>query len=112
MKSSTFTFIDRDGIAIFVYKWEPEIKPKAVVQIVHGLSEHAKRYTRVAEALCNEGYICYANDQRGHGLTAGDLTETHIIQFLTRCYWSYLFNFFFNNIFYFFICYIISIGTT
>ncbi|HDZ18196.1 hypothetical protein LCGC14_0718020 [marine sediment metagenome] len=75
MKSSTFTFIDPDGIVIFVYKWEPEIKPKAIVQIVHGLAEYAKRYTRVAEALCNEGYICYANDQRGHGLTAGDLTQ-------------------------------------
>ena len=75
MKSSTFTFTDQDGIEIFVYKWEPESEPKAVVQIIHGLAEHAKRYTRVAEALCKEGYICYANDQRGHGMTAGDLTE-------------------------------------
>ena len=75
MKSSTFTFTDQDNIEIFVYKWEPETVPKAVVQIVHGLAEHAKRYTRVAEVLCNEGFVCYANDQRGHGLTAGDLTE-------------------------------------
>ncbi len=75
MKSSTFTFKDQDNIEIFVYKWEPETAPKAVVQIIHGLAEHSKRYTRVAEVLCNEGYACYANDQRGHGLTAGDLTE-------------------------------------
>ena len=75
MKSSTFTFTDQDGIEIFVYKWEPESEPKAVVQMIHGLAEHAKRYTRVAEALCKEGYICYANDHPGHGLTAGDLTE-------------------------------------
>ena len=75
MKSSTFTFKDKDDIEIFVYKWEPENPPKAVVQIVHGLAEHAKRYTRVAEALCNDGYVCYANDARGHGRTAGDLTE-------------------------------------
>ncbi len=75
MKSSTFTFKDKDGIDIFVYKWEPETKPKAVVQILHGLAEHAKRYERLAEALCKEGYICYANDHPGHGLTAGDLTE-------------------------------------
>lgn len=75
MKSSTFTFKDKDDIEIFVYKWEPETPPKAVVQIVHGLAEHAKRYTRVAEALCNDGYACYANDARGHGRTAGDLTE-------------------------------------
>ena len=75
MKSSTFTFKDKDDIEIFVYKWEPETPPKAVVQIVHGLAEHAMRYTRVAEALCNDGYACYANDARGHGRTAGDLTE-------------------------------------
>ncbi|MFX0081051.1 MAG: alpha/beta hydrolase [Candidatus Hodarchaeota archaeon] len=75
MKSSTFTFTDKDRIEIFVYKWEPDAEPKAVIQILHGLAEHAKRYTRVAEALCKEGYICYADDHRGHGLTAGDLTE-------------------------------------
>jgi len=40
-----------------------------------GLAEHAKRYEGVATALCNAGLICYANDHRGHGLTAGDLTE-------------------------------------
>ena len=75
MKSSTFTFKDKDDIEIFVYKWEPDTPAKAVVQIVHGLAEHAKRYSRVAEALCNDGYLCYANDARGHGRTAGDLTE-------------------------------------
>ena len=75
MKSSTFTFKDEDNIEIFVYKWEPDTSPKAVIQIIHGLAEHAKRYTHVAEVLCNEGFVCYANDQRGHGLTAGDLTE-------------------------------------
>ncbi len=75
MKSSTFTFKDKDDIDIFVYKWEPDTPPKAVVQIVHGLAEHAKRYAGVAEALCNDGYECYANDARGHGRTAGDLTE-------------------------------------
>ncbi|MFX1391856.1 MAG: alpha/beta fold hydrolase [Promethearchaeota archaeon] len=75
MKSSTFNFKDQDDINIFVYKWEPETEPKAAVQILHGLAEHAKRYTRVAESLCKEGYICYADDHPGHGLTAGDLTE-------------------------------------
>jgi alpha-beta hydrolase superfamily lysophospholipase len=79
MKSSTFTFKDQDGIEIFVYKWEPDISPKASVQFVHGLAEHAKRYAGVAEALCKEGYICYANDQRGHGFTAGDLTEATLL---------------------------------
>jgi len=75
MKSSTFTYKDQDNISIFVYKWEPDAEPKAVVQIIHGLAEHAMRYSQVAENLCKAGYVCYANDARGHGRTAGDLTE-------------------------------------
>jgi alpha-beta hydrolase superfamily lysophospholipase len=75
MKTSTFNFTDQDGIKIFVYKWEPDAESKAAIQFIHGVAEHSKRYTRVAEALCNEGYVCYANDQQGHGRTAGDLTE-------------------------------------
>jgi alpha-beta hydrolase superfamily lysophospholipase len=75
MINSSFTFTDQDNIEIFVYKWEPDVEPKGIVQILHGLKEHAKRYTRVAEVLCKEGYSCYADDHRGHGLTAGDLTE-------------------------------------
>ncbi|MFW9780780.1 MAG: alpha/beta fold hydrolase [Candidatus Heimdallarchaeota archaeon] len=78
MKTNTFTFKDQDDIEIFVYKWEPEITPKAALQIVHGLAEHAGRYARFAEAFCKDGFICYANDARGHGLTAGDLTEATI----------------------------------
>ena len=70
MKSSTFTFKDQDGVEIFVYKWEPDTAPKAVVQISHGMMEHAGRYVRFAEALTKAGYIVYANDQRGHGKTA------------------------------------------
>jgi len=75
MKSSTFTFKDQDDIEIFVYKWEPDSAPKAVIQISHGMAEHAKRYEGVAEVLCKEGYAVYADDHHGHGMTAGDLTE-------------------------------------
>jgi len=44
-------------------------KPKAVIQINHGMAEHAARYERFAEALSNAGYHTYAHDHRGHGLT-------------------------------------------
>ncbi|MHA1720330.1 MAG: lysophospholipase, partial [Promethearchaeota archaeon] len=40
------------------------------------MAEHALRYERVAEHLTKAGYICYANDHRGHGKTAGDLEKT------------------------------------
>lgn len=79
MKSSTFTFKDQDGIEIFVYKWAPDSDPpKAAIQIAHGLIEHAARYERLAEVLTSEGYICYANDQRGHGKTGGEENKGYL----------------------------------
>lgn len=77
-KYETFWYEDKDGVDIFVYKWIPEGIPKAVVQIAHGLGEHAKRYTPLAEALVKAGYAIYADDHRGHGKTgekAGELGE-------------------------------------
>jgi alpha-beta hydrolase superfamily lysophospholipase len=77
MQKGSFTFKDAEGKNIFVYKWSPEtnVKVKAVVQIAHGLAEHAGRYERFAEKLTENGYIVYANDHRGHGKTAGSLEE-------------------------------------
>ncbi len=75
MESSTFTFKDHDGVEIFVYKWVPEGDAKAVIQIAHGMAEHAARYARPADAFTKTGYIVYANDHRGHGKTAKDLDK-------------------------------------
>lgn len=72
MKSTTFTFKDHDGVDVFVYRWLPDAgEPKACIQIAHGLSEHAERYTDFAGRFTREGFACYANDHRGHGKTAG-----------------------------------------
>ena len=77
MQSTTFYFKDKDGVEIFVYKWQPEgVSIKGIVQIAHGMAEHALRYEEVAEHLTKAGYICYANDHRGHGKTAGDVEKT------------------------------------
>jgi alpha-beta hydrolase superfamily lysophospholipase len=70
MLGSTFTLEMPDGVSLFTYRWLPNAPSKAVVQIVHGLAEHAGRYARLAEALSNQGYAVYANDLRGHGHTA------------------------------------------
>ncbi len=69
MQSSTFTH-PADGGVLFVYQWLPPGQPKAVLQIAHGLAEHAGRYARLAQALTDAGYGVYANDHRGHGRTA------------------------------------------
>jgi len=70
MESSTFTLRPTESTELFVYRWVPKSGPKAVVQIAHGLAEHAGRYRRLAEALAGAGYAVYANDHRGHGRSA------------------------------------------
>ncbi|SOE12314.1 alpha-beta hydrolase superfamily lysophospholipase [Hoeflea halophila] len=42
---------------------------RGVVQINHGLAEHAARYQRYARLLSAHGYHVYAHDHRGHGAT-------------------------------------------
>jgi alpha-beta hydrolase superfamily lysophospholipase len=61
-----------DGESICYYKWEanPNVPFKGVVQIAHGLGEHAGRYDHIAHLLQEEGYAVYANDHRAHGKTA------------------------------------------
>ena len=70
MHESNFVLTASDGAEIFVYRWLPGSVPKAVVQIVHGMAEHAGRYARLAAALTSAGYAVYAGDLRGHGRTA------------------------------------------
>jgi alpha-beta hydrolase superfamily lysophospholipase len=64
----TRVFTDSFGVEITYYVW-PVAKPKAVVQIAHGLGDHGRRYDHVAKALNDAGYSVYADDHRGHGVT-------------------------------------------
>ena len=71
MDETTFSLAAADGSDITVYLWTGDQAPNAVVQIAHGMGEHAGRYRRLARALTDSGFFVYANDQRGHGATAG-----------------------------------------
>ncbi|WP_128380030.1 alpha/beta hydrolase [Streptomyces cavernae] len=64
-----FTFDSTDGVTIHVHEWRPDTPPRAVVQIAHGMGEHAGRYAPLATALTEQGFAVYANDHRGHGLS-------------------------------------------
>ncbi|MCA0133541.1 alpha/beta hydrolase [Winogradskyella alexanderae] len=61
-----------DGESICYYRWQanPDVPFKGIVQIAHGLGEHAGRYNHIAHLLQEEGYSVYANDHRAHGKTA------------------------------------------
>ena len=52
------------------YAWDNVEKPIGVVQIIHGMQEHAKRYNEFAKYLNSLGLIVFASDLRGHGQTA------------------------------------------
>ena len=68
------TFVDARGITIHYYTWAAP-KPKAVLQLVHGLGEYATRYEALAQALVAASYSVYADDHRGHGRTG---VEQHL----------------------------------
>lgn len=71
LRQSSFTS-PSDGVEIATYAWERPAEPRGVVEIAHGLAEHALRYDRLAQALTKAGYAAYAMDHRGHGRSVTD----------------------------------------
>ena len=50
-------------------------KPKAVIQVVHGMAEHIDRYDDLAKSLVRRGFIVCAEDHIGHGHSAANASE-------------------------------------
>lgn len=62
-------FTDAHGVAI-VYDVHPARSAhRGVVQLLHGVGEHAGRYAAVVDVLTSAGFTVYADDHRGHGRT-------------------------------------------
>ena len=70
MPASEFELRADDGQSLLARRWLPEGRPRAIVQIAHGLTEHSRRYARLAAALNAAGYGVYVADMRGHGPSA------------------------------------------
>ena len=49
--------------------------PKALVVILHGMSEHKERYNYFLEKLAKEGYLPVVYDHRGHGKSVKNLDD-------------------------------------
>ncbi len=64
---SSFTLTAKDGLALAGYLWKAPAPVRGVVQLAHGMSEHALRYAPLAAKLNERGYTVYAHDHRGHG---------------------------------------------
>ena len=52
--------------------WKPDVQPKAVVQLIHGIAEHIARYDDFAKFLTAHGYVVAADDHMGRGGSIGD----------------------------------------
>lgn len=62
------SFDDAHGVTIHYSVWRAP-RPTAVIQLLHGLGEHALRYEDFAQDLVNSGFTVVADDHRGHGRT-------------------------------------------
>ena len=58
-----------DGYELCLNIYEAQ-KPKACIQILHGMEEHQGRYRDFAGMLAAAGYTAITSDMRGHGANA------------------------------------------
>ncbi len=77
MKSNEYKLKVTEDHEIQVYEWLPDNAEniKGILQISHGMAEHAKRYKYFAAFLTKNNYAVYVNDHRGHGKTAGKIDK-------------------------------------
>lgn len=73
MKETIFNTTDGQKLVCVV--WDTVKNPVGVVQIIHGMDEHIRRYDRFAKYLNKNGYIVFGNDHRAHGKTADDTSK-------------------------------------
>lgn len=78
MAWSNGTLMTPDGISLLIRHWEVA-EPRAVMLIVHGVSEHVGRWEHVADFFTAHGYDVFAYDHRGHGGSSGD--RIHVERF-------------------------------
>lgn len=66
-----FRYFGVDGTALAGFRWSSGAPGRAILQLAHGAGEHAGRYRERLSPLMDAGFVIYAADHRGHGLTSG-----------------------------------------
>ncbi|MGL5406342.1 MAG: lysophospholipase [Propionibacteriaceae bacterium] len=66
-----FSLETPDNVLLHCRLWRPDSAAHGIVQIAHGMAEHAGRYADFAQMLTSQGWAAIADDHRGHGLTSG-----------------------------------------
>lgn len=68
MQTKEIYFTSNDGKSrIHAVEWVPENRPKAILQLVHGMAEHIERYGEFATFMAEHGYLVVGDNHLGHG---------------------------------------------
>ncbi len=60
---------------IYIRSWNNVEKPIGIIQIIHGMGEHSKRYDNLAKFLNSHNLLVFASDHKGHGSSIKDFDE-------------------------------------
>src|SRR6185312_17001792 len=71
VEETRFRYEGGDGTGLAGFLWRGKGAPKAMLQLAHGAGEHSGRYRERLAPIADAGYLIYAADHRGHGLTSG-----------------------------------------
>lgn len=73
MQTKEIYFTSNDGKSrIHAVEWVPDGRPKAVLQLVHGMAEHIERYEDFAAFMTEHGYLVVGDNHLGHGKSVGE----------------------------------------
>ncbi|XP_072571697.1 monoglyceride lipase-like isoform X2 [Paramormyrops kingsleyae] len=64
--------VNADGQRLFCRSWVPEVPPRGLLFVAHGVGEHCGRYSSLAQSLSRRGLMVFAHDHVGHGLSEGE----------------------------------------
>ena len=70
MKELKIRSTDNYELSLNLYETK---KPKAIIQVIHGMEEHQDRYKDFATYLSKQGFMVVTSDMRGHGKNAKEL---------------------------------------
>ena len=89
MSHQTYQLTATDGLKLFAQAWLTEMRPKALVLLLHGIGEHSSRYAHVGKAFSQAGLNLFTFDRRGHGRSGGrrgyTTSDRQLMEDITLC---------------------------
>lgn len=66
-RQETTIISNHDQLELGVTIFTPSQPPRGILQIVHGMAEHRRRYYDFMEFCAQQGFVVIIHDHRGHG---------------------------------------------